>query len=61
MTPPEGESPDADLVDGLARSMVLLHGGHDDQDDHHHGTGRGGAAEVHRLTLSPPDRAVRSP
>lgn len=45
MTPPEGESPDADLVDGLARSMVLLHGGHDDQDDdHHHNGGAAGGS-----------------
>ena len=45
MTPLEGESPDAGLVDGLARSMVLLHGGHDDQDDdHHHNGGAAGGS-----------------
>jgi hypothetical protein len=33
MTPPRKETPD---VDRLARSMVLLHGGHDDEDDHGH-------------------------
>ena len=39
MTPPKKQAPsDTPLVDRLARSMVLLHGGHDDQDDHHHGT-----------------------
>jgi hypothetical protein len=36
MTPPNKDSPD---VDRLARSMVLLHGGHDDEDDHQHGNG----------------------
>ncbi len=39
MTPPKKQAPsDTPLVDRLARSMVLLHGGHDDEDDHHHGT-----------------------
>ena len=36
---PRKDAPD---VDRLARSMVLLHGGHDDEDDHEH-TGGGGS------------------
>jgi len=30
---------DAPDIDQLARSMVLLQGGHDDEDGHHHGNG----------------------
>ncbi len=41
MTPPREDAlGDTPLVDRLARSMVLLHGGHDDQEDladHHRG------------------------
>jgi hypothetical protein len=57
MTPPE----DAPDVDRLARSMVLLHGGHDDDDhDHDHGGSAGGAGSWSKAPdfASDPDRAA---
>lgn len=42
-TPDGGRAVDPADVDGLARSMLLLHGGHDDEDDHEHPPPRPGA------------------
>ena len=53
MTPPE----DAPDVDQLARSMVLLHGGHDDDDEHGAGTSGGGSWSKAPDFASDPDRA----
>ncbi|MCV7230745.1 hypothetical protein [Mycolicibacterium komossense] len=55
MTPPK----DAPDVDELARSMVLLHGGHDDEDhDHDHAAGRAGPWSKAPNFASDPDRAA---
>jgi hypothetical protein len=56
MTLPE----DAPDVDRLARSMVLLHGGHDDADDHDHGglVGTAGSWSKAPDFASDPDRAA---
>ncbi|CAJ1579381.1 hypothetical protein [[Mycobacterium] wendilense] len=50
-------------VDGLARSMVLLHGGHDDHDEHDHTTDDGDAAPAGSWSKAPsfaadPERAA---
>jgi hypothetical protein len=54
MTPPE----DAPDVDQLARSMVLLHGGHDDDHDHEAAAGRPGSWSKAPDFASDPDRAA---
>ncbi len=48
-------------VDRLARSMVLLHGGHDDEDDHEHAPSNGSAGGSWSKApdfASDPDRAA---
>lgn len=57
MTPPGKDAPD---VDRLARSMLLLHGGHDHDDDHPHSSD---AADAHTWIKAPdfasdPERAA---
>jgi hypothetical protein len=51
---------DAPDVDRLARSMVLLHGGHDDDDDHDHGSSAGIVGSWSKAPdfASDPDRAA---
>ena len=54
------DSQEAPDVDRLARSMLLLHGAHDD-DDHEHGDNGEPAADRgrrHRLSRPIPDRAA---
>jgi hypothetical protein len=56
MTPPK----DAPDVDQLARSMVLLHGGHDDDEDDEHAESAVGAGSWSKAPdfASDPDRAA---
>jgi hypothetical protein len=57
MTPPGKDAPD---VDRLARSMVLLHGGHDDDDDHGHASDAPGSGSWSKAPsfAADPERAA---